>query len=105
MGVEMTKYSTADFVERLRDEQIDIARRHAELAALVKDLTVAIEAVERKVEKLIELEFESLVPDRIKPGIDPPDIGNLPIGDKFTRRAGEVDNTWNASDLEGEGVS
>ena len=49
MGVEMTKYSTADFVERLRDEQIDIARRHAELAALVKDLTVAVEALGRRV--------------------------------------------------------
>ena len=64
-------------------------RRHAELAALVKDLTVAVEALENRVTVLAALELDR----RNILGIDPPDIGNLP----------DTGNTWNATADKGKG--
>lgn len=101
----MTDMTTAVKVEFLADKIADIDDgqlvtdlRHAELAALVSKLTVAVEALERKVESLVRLELEDA--GLIKPGIDPPDIGNLP----------DVGNTWNDSTdgaefNQGEGVT
>ena len=51
-------------------------RRHAELAALVQKMTVALEALEKKVEKLVRLELENA---GLKP--DPPDIKDVPTVD------------------------
>ena len=111
MGAEMSsRLSPTDFdIVNARIDGTNI--RHAELAALVQSLTVAVEALERKVEVLVRLELEdaglvkplNIDPDPrllelrelVKPGIDPPDIGSLP----------DTGNTWNASDIEGEGVS
>ncbi len=72
-------------------------RRHAELAALVQKVTVALETLERKVK---ELDSFYGVSDRVKPGADPPDVRDVPV----------VGNTWNDSTdgaefNRGEGVS
>ncbi len=50
-------------------------RRHAELAALVQEVTVALETLERKVATLVELELKVLT------GVDPPDIKDTPSVD------------------------
>ena len=50
-------------------------RRHAELAALVAEMTVALETLERKVATLVELELKVLT------GVDPPDVKDLPSVD------------------------
>ena len=52
-------------------------RRHAELAALVAEITVTLEVLEAKVR---ELDSFYGVSDRVRPGIDPPDIRDIPDG-------------------------
>ncbi len=64
VGISEAKHARAD-------------RRHAELAALVAELAVALETLEMKVRKLDGFYGVS---DRVKPGIDPPDIKDVPAG-------------------------
>lgn len=79
-------------IDRIAQSHGKLTDRHAELAALVAEATLAIEALEAKVDALLRLEDA-----KWEPGIDPPDIGALP----------DVGTTWTdlTNTSSGEGVT
>ena len=72
-ATEMTNARIDGFYEAIGRNNDRVNRRHAELAALVAEMTVALEALERKVETIVRLNLEDagLIPKEVDADPDP----------------------------------